>query len=136
MRQYCQEAHYIKKVPWLSHVEQRKNKTTLHPLSTPPHPTQSFKYNKLNAPRSSVPVRLYTTQSCEYFRPVPFSLPFDVCSFVGGGCSRRHNHNSKEQQYLPNIFAVTVNLVAHGRSLHFPSFPAGSYHVSALSQYY
>ena len=61
------------------------------------------------------------------FAPCLYSLSFDVCSVVAGALSLLYcNNNSKQQQSQPNIFAVTVIVVALGRTLHYISFPAAS----------
>ena len=96
MRQFC--------VPWLRQVEQRKRRQTLHPASH----AELYYCNKhayiqwcilycslittwyevLQVPGDGLKAHArapypYTTQSCEYFHPVP--LFFVIPRMLGGG---------------------------------------------------
>ena len=63
-------------------------------------------------------------------RAASFSLRASLCHSMSvrlrGERSRRHNNSSRQQQSQINVFAVTVIVVALGRSMHFISFPAAS----------
>ena len=50
-----------------------------------------------------------------------------------GKRDRRHNNNSRQRQSQPNIFAVTIIVVAFGHSLYLVCFPPASYLVSRAS---
>ena len=120
----------------MGQVEQRTNeKTLLHPAPytpVPPHRDSSFIMMK--EPWSSVSIRIYTTQSYGYFRPVPNVLWMSFLTSIRlwGERFRRHNNSRKQQRFQPNIFAVTVVVVARGRSLYnlVLCFPAASQLVS------
>ena len=66
-------------------------------------------------------------KSFEYFHPVPFLFLIRRPSVrLWGKRSRHHNNSSTQQQSQRSIFAVTVVVVALGRSLYFISFLAAS----------
>ena len=66
-------------------------------------------------------VLTYTAKSCEYFSPrASFLFVIRRLFVCGGSRSRRHYSSSKLQQSQPNIFAVTVIVIALGRSLNLP----------------
>ena len=117
---YCRRVHEgISKVESDWAEKERKHPTPY---------TLSLGFNYLKARWSSVSIRLHTTPSCEYFRPVPTLESLCLLTYVRlwGGRFRRHNDSSKQQQSQPNTFAVAVVVATLGRSLHFRSFPDAS----------
>ena len=121
------------KFPWLSQVRQKENLKTLHPApyATTPYTTTPYRVlsiSRLKTPRSSVSIRLYTTQSCDLFRYVPLlfrrSTSVRLCA-AGTLAPRQNSTTSKQQQSLPLH-------ICHDRdrrnawSFAVLSFPAGS----------
>ena len=108
-QQYCQGVkRCIMKLPWLRQVEQRETKQILHPVPYIELQVDNTQWSSVSL--HDAELRVISPRASFLCRSTSVRL--------WGKRSRRHGNSSKQHQSQPNVFAVTVIVVALDRSLY------------------